>query len=89
MAAGKKFKEIKIEIEKVSIITNLRRSISKCDNCERQSEFVSLSSAVLIFKTNERTIAKLAEENVIHFKLDAENEILICLPSLLIAKNRL
>ncbi len=87
MATGKKFREVKIEVEKVRIVSNLKKSTSDCENCEQQADFISLSSAVQIFATTESNIAQLAKEKIIHFKLTTQNEILICLPSILIAKD--
>ena len=87
MAASKKIREIKIEIEKVRVVSNLKKSKRSCNDCEQESEFISLSSAVQIFKTTEKSIAELAKEKLIHFSLTTENEILICLPSILLAKD--
>ena len=87
MASSKRFREIKIEVEKVSVISNLKKLKRNCGGCEKQSDFITLASAVKISKTTEKAIAQLAKENLIHFKLNAQNEILICLPSLLIAKD--
>lgn len=87
MTTERKFREIKIEVEKVRIVSNLKKSKITCENCATPADFISLASAVQIFNTSESIIAQLAKEEILHFKLNDHNQILICLQSLLIAKD--
>lgn len=86
-ATGKKIREIKIEVERVRVVSNLKKSRSNCENCSSESEFISLSNALQIFGTTETMIAQLAKEKIVHLKLGIKNELLICLPSILMAKD--
>lgn len=86
MTETKKIREIKIEVERVRVISNLKKSRSICENCSAESEFISLSNALQIFETTEIILARMAKEKLIHLKLGVKNELLICLPSLLLAK---
>lgn len=87
METGKKIREIEIEFERVRIVSNLKRSKINCENCSSEAEFITLSSALQIFETNEPMIAQLAKEKILHLRLGIGNELLICLPSLLLAQD--
>jgi hypothetical protein len=86
MTASKK-REITVEVEKVRVVSNLKRSKSNCENCAAETEFISLSNATQIFGMNEAEVNQMALERLIHLKLSPTNEMLVCLPSLLIANN--
>ena len=86
MATGKKIREIEIEVERIRVVSNLKKSRSNCQNCSTEAEFISVSNAIQIFNTNEPMIAQLASEEILHLKPGVGNELLICLPSLLLAK---
>ena len=80
-------REITIEVEKVRVVSNLKKSKSNCENCAGETEFISLSNALEIFSISEGTIAQMALARSLHLKLSGEGEILVCLPSLLLANN--
>lgn len=81
----KRFREITIEVEKVRVVSNLKKQKSICEICNSTTDFISLNSASQVFQITEDFIAQLAKENVVHIKIDNE-EILICLKSLMDAK---
>lgn len=87
MATNKKFREIKIEVERVRIISNLKKPRTDCEYCQSKVDFLTLSEATKTFAVNQLTIFQLAEKNVIHLKPDSSNEVLVCLQSLLSALN--
>jgi len=86
MTTSKK-REITIEVERVRVVSNLKKSKSNCQSCARETEFISLSNAAQIFGMNEVEVNQLALERLIHLKMSPYNEMLVCLPSLLIANN--
>ncbi len=85
--SSKRIRQIKIEVERVRVVSNLKKSKGNCENCAAETEFITLSNASQIFEMNEANLAQLALERLIHLKLSAANEMLVCLPSLLIAKD--
>lgn len=85
----KRIREITVEVEKVKVISNLKKEKSICEMCNYQSEFITVSLAIQIFQITEEFIAQLAKENLVHLKLNVENEILVCLKSLLLAREGL
>jgi hypothetical protein len=52
MATGKKIREIEIEVERIRVVSNLKKSRSNCQNCSTEAEFISVSNAIQIFNTN-------------------------------------
>ncbi len=80
-------REITIEVERVRVVSNLKKSKSNCESCAQEAEFISLSNAAQIFGMNEVEVNQLALERLIHLKMSPHHEILVCLPSLLIANN--
>ncbi len=80
-------REITIEVEKIRVVSNLKKSKSNCETCAVETEFITLSNASEIFSISETTIAQMALERSLHLKLSAENEMLVCLPSLLLANH--
>jgi hypothetical protein len=82
----KKVREITIEVEKITIVSNLKKEKSVCERCNYASEFIAVSLAAQIFQITEDFIGQLAKENLVHLKLSVENEILVCLKSLLTAR---
>jgi hypothetical protein len=85
----KKVREITIEVEKVRVVSNLKKEKSICEICNFVSEFITVSLASQVFQITEEFIAQLARENLVHLKLSVENEILVCLKSLLTARENL
>ena len=81
MTASKK-REITIEVERVRVVSNLKKSKSNCENCAAEAEFISLSNATRIFDINESEVEQMALERTIHLKLSPGDEMLVCLRSL-------
>ena len=86
MTASKK-REITIEVERVRVVSNLKKSKGNCENCAGEAEFISLSNATQIFNINETEVEQMALERTIHLKMSHRDEMLVCLPSLLMAFN--
>ena len=82
----KKVREITIEVEKVRVVSNLKKERDNCESCNFASDFIAISLASQVFQITEEFIAQLAKENLVHLKLSLENEILVCLKSLLSAR---
>ncbi|NJM53474.1 MAG: hypothetical protein HC846_08840 [Blastocatellia bacterium] len=83
----KRVREITIEVEKIKIISNLKKEKSNCQGCSVTSEFIAVSLASQLFRITEEFIAELAKDDLVHLKLSEENEILVCLKSLLAAQD--
>lgn len=81
----KRVREITIEVEKVRVVSNLKKQKIICEICSFTTDFISLNSATQVFQINEEYIAQLARKNIVHIKIENE-EILICLKSLMEAK---
>lgn len=81
----KRVREITIEVEKVRVVSNLKKQKVFCDICSFITDFITLNSASQVFQITEEFIAQLARENSVHIKFENE-EILICLKSLMDAK---
>lgn len=81
----KRVREITIEVEKIRVVSNLKKQKVFCDICSLITDFISLNSATQVFQINEEFIAQLARENVVHITIENE-EIFICLKSLMEAK---
>lgn len=82
----KKVREITIEVERVRVVSNLKKEKSNCEGCSFESEFISVSLASQVFQITEEFIAQLAREGLLHLKLSVNNEIIVCLKSLLAAR---
>lgn len=87
MPTRKKIREIKIEVERIRVISNLKKPQINCEHCQNKVEFLSISEAAKAFEIHHLTIFQMAEDKRIHIKLDSSNEVLICLNSLLSALN--
>ncbi|HRH44521.1 MAG TPA: hypothetical protein PKY82_22995 [Pyrinomonadaceae bacterium] len=87
MTETKKIREINIEVERVRVISNLKKTKIKCLDCGKISEFIAIPIALQIFEITEMEIAKFVNEQLIHLKKGINNEIIVCLPSILSAKN--
>ena len=85
--SSKRIREINLEIERIRIVSNLKKSKITCEDCSTETEFISFSNASQIFAIRGDTLAQMALEKLIHIKLSSANEMLICLPSLLLAKD--
>lgn len=85
----KKIREITVEVEKVRVVSNLKKEKSICEMCNFASEFITVSLASQVFQITEEFIAQLARNNLVHLKLSINNEILVCLKSLLVAREGL
>jgi hypothetical protein len=83
----KRIKEINIEVERVRIVSNLKKSKGNCENCAGEAEFISLSNATQIFNINKTEVEQMALQRTIHLKMNRSDEMLVCLPSLMIAFN--
>lgn len=81
----KRVREITIEVEKVRVVSNLKKQKHFCDICSLITDFITLNSASQVFQITEDFIAQLARENIVHIKIE-NDEILICLKSLMDAK---
>lgn len=86
MSKIKRVREIKIEVEKVRVITNLKKIKIHCQLCEQNTEFIKLFQAEQIFQLSEENIQKLAKQNLVHLLTESNGELLVCLNSLLDAK---
>jgi hypothetical protein len=86
MTASKK-REITIEVERVRVVSNLKKSKGNCENCAAESEFISLSNAARIFEIDETEVEQMALERTIHLKLNHNDEMLVCLQSLKLVFN--
>lgn len=82
----KRVREITIEVEKVRVVSNLKKQKSICEICNSTTDFISLNSASQVFQISEAFIAQLARENIVHVKLEINDEIIVCLNSLMDAK---
>ncbi|MBX7170084.1 MAG: hypothetical protein K1X72_03930 [Pyrinomonadaceae bacterium] len=86
MTETKKIKEINIEYERVRVVSNLKKTKSRCSGCQTTAEFISIPIAIQIFEITESLISNLANQEIIHLRTGINNEILVCLQSLLLAK---
>jgi hypothetical protein len=84
---GKRVREVEIEVERVRVVSNLRKSKTNCESCLSETDFITLANALMIFETTEPVIAQLAGRKVLHLKAGVGNELLICLRSLLSARD--
>ena len=87
MTTQKRIREINIEVERVRVVSNLKKSKGNCENCAAEAEFISLLNATQIFNMNETEVEQMALEQTIHLKMNHGNEMLVCLPSLMMAFN--
>jgi hypothetical protein len=70
----------------VRVISNLKKERISCEGCNNYSDFITVSVASQLFLVTEGFIANLAKEGSVHLKLSNNNELVVCLKSLLAAR---
>lgn len=83
MSKIKRVREIKIEVEKVRVITNLKKIKIHCPICEQKTDFIKPVLAAQMFQTTEENIHELAKQHPVHLTAAANSEVLVCLKCLL------
>jgi hypothetical protein len=72
----------------VRVISKLKKEKINCEICNLFTDFIKVSLASEVFQIKEEFIAQLAKDNLVHLKLNLNEEILVCLKSLLAAKEK-
>ena len=81
----KRVREITIKVERVRVISKLKKEKINCEICNIFTDFITVSLASEVFQIKEEFIVQLAKDKLVHMKLMNE-EILVCLKSLLAAR---
>jgi hypothetical protein len=82
-----KRREIIIEVEKVKVVSNLKKFPIICAVCQTKTEFIYFLEAMTIFEMSETFIFQLADSGLVHLIRNSEDELLVCLPSLILARD--
>lgn len=85
----KRVREITIEVERVRVVSKFKKEKINCEVCNILTDFITVSLATEVFQITEEFIAELAKNKLVHLKLNLNEEILVCLKSLLAAKEKL
>lgn len=82
-------REIVIEFEKIQIIRKrAKTTLVSCDGCENEADAVSLAEAADLFETSREELFRFIEQNECHYHVAIEDQIYLCVPSLLESMQR-
>lgn len=79
-----KQREIVIELEKVKLVRKRAKvSLQNCSGCGRESDFIGLTAAAILFEITEDAIRSFLNTNSVHYFQPSECDKHICVESML------
>jgi hypothetical protein len=86
---GAEYREVVLEIEHIKIVRKrARTNLRECGDCKKTTDFISVDGAADLFSTTPAKLFEFTQSYVCHFRVEEDQEILLCLTDLLTAMRK-